>query len=96
MFLLVGATACEGLIQEGAREAVAAGREIRDLEDAELSPIRDKMDVLRFDEIEPRQQEIEDLYREIERIQRQIIDPLWNQVNDTRSVGGALCEAQEA
>ena len=96
LFLLVGATACEGLIQEGAREAVAAGREIRDLEDAELGPIRDKLDVLRFDEIEPRQQEIEDLYREIERIQRQIIDPLWNQVNDPWSVGGELFEAQEA
>lgn len=96
LFLLIGATACEELLQQGAREAVAAGRELRDLEDAELRPIRDKMEALQFNEIQPRQREIEDLHREVERIQRQVIEPLWNQVKDPWATGGELYEAQEA
>ena len=96
LFLLIGATACEELLQQGAREAVAAGREIRDLEDTQIRPLEDRMQVLQFDEIEPRQREIEDLYHEIERIQRQVIEPLWNQVNDPWASGGELYEAQEA
>ena len=96
LFFLVGATACEQLIQEGAREAAQAGREIRDLEDAELRPLQDKMDVLQFEKIEPLQREIEDLYREIERVQRLVIDPLWNNVQDPWAIGGELYQACRA
>jgi hypothetical protein len=96
LFFLVGATACEQLIQDGAREAAATGREIRALEDAELMPLKERMQSLQFDEIEPRQREIEDLHREIERIQRTVIDPLWNNIDDPWGPGGELTLAQEA
>ena len=96
LLFLVGATACEQLIQEGAREAAESGREIRDLNDAEIRPLQDRIEAIQFDKIEPLQREIEDLNREIERIQRLVIDPLWNNVQDPWSPGGELFEAQEA
>ncbi|MFP6595725.1 MAG: hypothetical protein VB860_12290 [Dehalococcoidia bacterium] len=96
LLFLVGATACEQLIQEGAREAAESGREIRDLNDAEIRPLQDRIEAIQFDQIEPLQREIEDLNREIERIQRLVIEPLWNNIQDPWSPGGELYEAQEA
>jgi hypothetical protein len=80
LLFLIGATACEQLIQEGAREAAESGREIRDLNDAEIRPLQDRIEAIQFDQIEPLQREIEDLNREIERIQRLVIEPLWNNI----------------
>ena len=51
-----------GFISPGeAREVLKAGREIRRVETEEIEPLLEQLDSLRYDEIEPRYREIDDL-----------------------------------
>ena len=94
LFVLAG-TACEALATESARSAVAAGREVRQLEDTEVRPLENQLRALYEDEIEPRQAEIEDLYFQEREIEDTVIRPLWDSQVDPWSPGGEASVAQQ-
>ena len=54
VLLMAFFSACDILATEGAREAIANGREIREFEDENIRPLEDKMNTLWVDEIQPR------------------------------------------
>ncbi|MCH7734562.1 MAG: hypothetical protein IH961_05035 [Chloroflexi bacterium] len=94
LFVLAG-TACEALATESARSAVAAGREVRQLEDTEVRPLENQLRALYEDEIEPRQAEIEDLYFQEREIEDTVIRPLWDSQVDPWGPGGEASVAQQ-
>jgi hypothetical protein len=87
-------SACDILATEGARDAIAGGREIREFEDENLRPIEDEMNDLWVNEIEPREREIEDLRHEMQTAQDDLLGPLWDIQNDVWAPGGEASVAQ--
>jgi hypothetical protein len=87
-------SACDVLASEGARDAIAGGREIRAFEDENLRPLEDKMNALFADEIQPRENQLEDLRREMQLVQEDVLAPLWDAQQDIWSPGGAASDLQ--
>ena len=94
VLLMAFFSACDIFATEGAREAIANGREIREFEDENIRPLEDKMSALWNDEIQPRESELEDLRRELQLLQEDVINPLWNAQNDIWAPGGSAAVAQ--
>jgi len=88
-------SACDVLATEGARDAIANGREIREFEDANLRPLEREMEDLWVNEIEPRERQLEELYREQQTLQEDLLQPLWDAQNDPWAPGGAAAILQE-
>ena len=88
-------SACDVLATEGARDAIANGREIREFEDANLRPLEQEMNDLWVTEIEPRERQLEDLRHEMQLLQEDLIQPLWDAQNDPWAPGGAGSILQE-
>lgn len=87
-------SACDVLATEGARDAIANGREIREFEDANLNPLRDEMNDLWVTEIEPRERELEDLRHDMQRLEEDVLRPLWDAQGDPWAPGGDAAVAQ--
>jgi hypothetical protein len=87
-------SACDVLATEGARSAIAGGREIREFEDENLRPIEQKMDDLWTGEIQPREAQLEDLRRELQTVEEDILRPLWDAQQDIWAPGGAASDLQ--
>jgi hypothetical protein len=94
VLLMAFFSACDILATEGAREAIANGREIREFEDENIRPLEDKMGTLWTDEIQPRESELEDLRRKQQTLQEDVIAPLWEAQNDIWAPGGSAAIAQ--
>lgn len=94
VLLMAFISACDLLATEGARDAIANGREIREFEAKNLRPLEDEMNDLWVNEIQPRETKLEDLRRESERIREEVISPLWASQNDMWAAGGEASEAQ--
>jgi hypothetical protein len=88
-------SACDILATDGARDAIANGREIREFEDQNLRPLEEKMDDLWVNEIEPRERELEDLRYQQQVIQNEVVNPLWDAQNDPWAPGGEAALLQE-
>ncbi len=88
------ASACEILATDGARDAIANGREIRQFEDETLLPIEAELNDLWANEIEPRERELEDLRRELQVLEEDLLQPLWDAQNDMWAPGGAASVVQ--
>ncbi|MBT3996446.1 MAG: hypothetical protein HOF01_11690 [Chloroflexi bacterium] len=88
-------SACDVLATEGARDAIANGREIREFEDQNLRPLQDEMNDLYVNEIEPRERELEDLRHEQQVLQEELFQPLWEQQNDPWAPGGEAALIQD-
>jgi len=94
VLLMAFFSACDILATEGAREAIANGREIREFEDENIRPLEDKINTLWADEIQQRESELEDLRREQQLLQEDVIAPLWEAQNDMWASGGSASIAQ--
>ena len=94
VLLMAFFSACDILATEGAREAIANGREIREFEDENIRPLEEKMGTLWTDEIQPRESELEDLRRAQQTLQEDVIAPLWEAQNDIWAPGGSAAIAQ--
>jgi len=95
VLLMAFFSACDVLATEGARDAIAGSREIREFEDQTLRPIENEMNDLWVNEIEPREREVEDLRHELQRLQEELLTPLWDSQNDPWAPGGEAALAQE-
>ena len=82
VLLMAFFSACDVLATEGARDAIANGREIREFEDENLRPLEQEMNDLWVTEIEPRERELEDLRYELQVMQDELLSPLWDAQND--------------
>ena len=94
VLLMAFFSACDILASDEARNAIANGREIREYEDAELAPLRQEMSDLWENEIQPREEQVEDLRHELQRIEEDVLRPLWDAQNDVWAPGGEAAEAQ--
>ena len=94
VLLMAFLSACEILATEGARNAIASGREIREFEDQELAPLGKEMSDLWEYEINPRQTELEDLHYQIQTLEEDLLRPLWDAQNDVWAPGGEASEAE--
>ena len=94
VLLMAFLSACEILATEGARNAIANGREIREFEDRELAPLEKEMSDLWEYEINPRQTELEDLHYQLQTLEEDLLRPLWDAQNDVWAPGGEASEAQ--
>jgi hypothetical protein len=88
-------SACDVLATEGARDAIANGREIRAFEDENLVPLQNELNDIYIQEIQPRETQIEDLRHELQILEEDLLQPLWAAQNDIWSPGGAASELQE-
>ena len=86
--------ACDVLATEGARDAIANGREVRALEDQELGPLEQEMNDLWVNEIQPREDEIEDLRHQLRIFEEEVIQPMRDRQGDAWAPGGEAVEAQ--
>ncbi len=74
--LMLLALGCEFANAEEARGALQDVREVRQVQDLEITPRLDRLEALRQDEILPREQQIQRLSREVQAIYRDQIIPL--------------------
>ncbi len=74
--LMLLALGCEFANAEEARGALQDVREVRQVQDFEITPRQDRLEALRQDEILPREQQIQRLSREVQAIYRDQIIPL--------------------
>ncbi len=77
IIVLVAGAGCDFITPGEAREAVEAGRELQRIETEEIRPLQDELESLRFTEMEPRYQEIEDLHAQTRVIEQEKLEPLW-------------------
>ncbi|NQU96252.1 MAG: hypothetical protein HQ548_01230, partial [Chloroflexi bacterium] len=75
LVLIMGA-GCEFITPAEAREAIEAGREMRQFEDETIRPLEDELESLRMTEMEPRYRETEELHNEIRMIEEDVLEPL--------------------
>ncbi len=88
VLLMAFFSACEILATEGARDAIAGGRELREFEDETLRPIENEMNDLWVNDIEPREREMQILQNELRRLEEELLGPLWAAQNDPWAAGG--------
>ncbi|MDA1279781.1 MAG: hypothetical protein O3B95_07015 [Chloroflexi bacterium] len=94
VILMAFFSACDILASEGAREAIANGREVRALEDAELGPLEREMDALYVNEIQPRETKLEDLRYQMQQLEEDLLRPLWDAQGNAWAPGGEASELQ--
>ena len=75
LVLIMGA-GCDFIATGEAREAIEAGREMRQFEDETIRPLEDELESLRMTEMEPRYREMEELHNEIRMIEEDVLEPL--------------------
>ena len=79
-------TGCDLISPEEARDTLVATREIKRIQDEEIRPRLNAIDDLQADEIEPREQRMAELSRQIDEIVRSEIEPLedglWREESD--------------
>lgn len=85
---------CEILATQGARDAIANGREVRALEDRELAPLEQEMNDIWVNEIQPRESQLEDLRHKQRIFEEEVLRPLREHQNDAWAPGGEASEAQ--
>lgn len=95
VLLMAFFSACDILATDGARDAIANGREIREFEDENLRPLENEMETLWVNEIEPRERELEDLRYQLQVMQDELLSPLWDAQNDPWAAGGEASVLQE-
>ncbi len=93
VLLMAFLSACDILATEGARNAIANGREIREFEDRELAPLKRQMDDLWVNEIQPRETEVQDLRYELQNLEENLLRPLWESQNDPWAPGDSATHA---
>jgi len=89
-------SACEVLASEGAQNAIANGREIRQFEDQELAPLERVMEDLFTNEIQPHEVALEDLRHELRTLQEDLRNPMRDSEIDILGSGGVISETQLA
>ncbi len=94
VLLMAFFSACEVLATQGARDAIANGREIREFENEELAPLKQQMTDLWENEIQPRETQVQDLHFELQRLEEDLLRPLRDAQNDVWGPGGEASEAQ--
>ena len=85
---------CEILATEGAREAIAGQREVRALEDQKLAPLERELHDLFVLQIQPRENQIEDLRYQLQLFEETLLRPLWDAQDDAWAPGGEASAAQ--
>jgi hypothetical protein len=88
VLLMAFFSACEILATEGARGAIAGGRELGEFEDETLRPIENEINDLWVNDIEPREREMQDLNEELRRLEEELLGSLWAAQNDPWAPGG--------
>ncbi len=88
-------SACDILATDGARSAIAGGREIREFEDATLRPIEEEMNDLWVVEIEPRERALEDLRHDLQILDEDLLGPMRATQSDPWAPGGEAQVVQE-